>query len=181
VDARLADIAYWRPAPDTDVVISNAVLQWVSGHRELIRAWVRALPSAAWLAVQVPGNLRAPSHQLIRELADSPAWELLLADAGLRGEEVVGEPRDYADLLADEGCHADVWETTYLQRMEGQDPVLEWVTGTALRPVRAALDDVSWDRFRNELAPRLRDAYPARPDGVTWLEFRRLFVVARTP
>ena len=34
--------------------------------------------------------------------------------------------------------------------------------------------------FRAELAPRLRAAYPARPDGSTWFPFRRIFAVAHT-
>ncbi|HEX8864057.1 MAG TPA: methyltransferase domain-containing protein, partial [Lentzea sp.] len=29
VDARVDDVTSWEPLPDTDVVVSNAVLQWV--------------------------------------------------------------------------------------------------------------------------------------------------------
>jgi len=58
--------------------------------------------------------------------------------------------------------------------------VLEWVTGTALRPIRSALDEPDWADFRAELAPRLRESYPTRADGTTWFPFRRVFVVART-
>ena len=36
IDARRADVVDWTPAPDTDVVISNAVLQWVPQHRDLL-------------------------------------------------------------------------------------------------------------------------------------------------
>jgi trans-aconitate 2-methyltransferase len=57
--------------------------------------------------------------------------------------------------------------------------VLEWVTGTALRPVRTALSAAEWEEFRQELAPRLRAAYPAGVDGVTWFPFRRIFAVAQ--
>ncbi len=73
----------------------------------------------------------------------------------------------------------DVWETTYLHRLTGTDPVLEWITGTALRPVRAALSAGEWAEFREELAPRPRAAYPAGADGVTWFPFRRIFAVAQ--
>ena len=57
--------------------------------------------------------------------------------------------------------------------------MLEWISSTALRPVRDALDDEAYASFRAELAPRLRTAYPARPDGTTWFPFRRIFAVAR--
>lgn len=180
IDAQLIDVREWTPRPDTDVLISNAVLQWVPEHRALLRRWARELPPGAWIAVQVPGNFDAPSHALTRELAASAAWAAQLTDVGLREDDTVDMPRQYAELLAREDCMVDAWETTYVQRLSGSNAVLEWITGTALRPVRSALNDADWQRFRGELAPMLDRAYPPRGDGTTWFEFRRIFVVART-
>jgi trans-aconitate 2-methyltransferase len=179
VDARLADVTGWAPAPDTDVLVANAVLHWVPDHRELLRRWARQLPAGGWLAVQMPGNFRAPSHQLARELAAGPEWADRLGADPLPGAGAVDQPRGYADLLAAEGCDVDAWETTYLQRLHGPDAVLEWLTGSALHPVRTALG-ADWPRYRAQLATRLDEAYPPRPDGTTWFEFRRVFVVATT-
>jgi len=179
LDAQVLDVREWVPEPDTDVVISNAVLQWVPGHDEMLRRWVSALPSGAWIAIQVPGNFNAASHVLARQVAAKPAWAPRLEEVVLREEDAVDSPRGYAELLADAGCAVDAWETTYVQPLTGQDAVLEWISGTALRPVRAALGDEDWQRFRAELAPLLTEAYPARPDGTTWFEFRRVFFVAR--
>lgn len=181
VDAHVGDVTAWQPEPDTDVVVSNAVLQWVPTHREMLRNWAKALPSGAWLAVQMPGNFDSPSHTSIRDLAGSARWSQRLDTVGLRGDLFVGQPEEYADLLVDAGCEADVWETTYTQRLEGEDPVLDWVTGTALRPIRAALSEPDWQEFRADLGAVLRTAYPTRPDGITWFPFRRIFVVARIP
>jgi trans-aconitate 2-methyltransferase len=97
----------------------------------------------------------------------------------LKARSTACEPVEYADLLNAAGAQADVWETTYVQRLSGPDPVLEWVTGTALRPIRAVLDDADWREFRSELAAMLYAAYPARSDGSTWFPFRRIFAVAR--
>jgi trans-aconitate 2-methyltransferase len=176
VDARRADVVDWTPAPDTDVVVTNAVLQWVPEHRDLLPRWIAALPPGAQLALQVPGNFGAPSHVTVRELAAEPRWGLTL-----RGDEAVATPAEYAALLTDAGAEADVWETTYLHRLTGADPVLEWIGATALRPVRDALDPAAYAEFRAELAPRLRAAYPVQPDGSTWFPFRRIFAVARLP
>lgn len=181
VNAHVGDVTAWAPEPDTDVVVTNAVLQWVLGHEDLLRKWVGQLPSRAWLAMQVPGNFGAPSHVLLRQLAASAAWAPELAEVVLREEDAVSSPREYAELLADAGCDVDAWETTYVQRLSGEDPVLTWLTGTALRPIRAALPDDRWDRYVADLKPMLRAAYPTRPDGTTWFEFRRVFVVAVTP
>lgn len=180
VAAELRDVRDWVPRPDTDVVVSNAVLQWVPEHRELLRRWARQLPSGAWLAIQVPGNFDAPSHALVRELAASASWAPLLGSVELREGGAVDAPRAYAELLATQDCEVDAWETTYVQRLSGPDAVLEWISGTALRPIQAALNGADWQRFRAELAPRLDRAYPPRSDGTTWFEFRRIFVVART-
>jgi trans-aconitate 2-methyltransferase len=180
VAAELRDVRDWVPRPDTDVVVSNAVLQWVPEHRELLRRWARQLPGGAWIAIQVPGNFDAPSHVLVRELAASASWAPLLGPVELREGSAVDAPRAYAELLATQGCEVDAWETTYVQRLSGPDAVLEWISGTALRPIKAALDGAGWQRFCAELAPQLDRAYPPRSDGTTWFEFRRIFVVART-
>ncbi|RSM60690.1 trans-aconitate 2-methyltransferase [Amycolatopsis sp. WAC 01376] len=178
VDARVLDVNDWVPEPDTDVVISNAVLQWVPEHRDLLRRWVGLLPSGATLAFQVPGNFDAPSHALVRALARTEEWAPRLADVVLRENEAVDSPLGYGNLLADAGCAVDAWETTYLQRLAGKDAILEWITGTSLLPVKEALAGAEWDQFRAQIARELDNAYPPRPDGTTWFEFRRVFVVA---
>ncbi|MEV0681166.1 trans-aconitate 2-methyltransferase [Actinosynnema sp. NPDC050436] len=173
LDARVQDVTTWEPEPDTDVVVTNAVLQWVPGHEALLRRWVGALPSGAWLGMQVPGNFDGPSHAVTWALI-ARSWPELAGS--VRVSPVLG-PEGYADVLA--AAEVDAWETTYLQRLTGEDAVLEWITGTALRPVRAALDDTAWAEFRAQLAPLLRAEYPQRPDGTTWFPFRRVFAVAR--
>ncbi|MBQ1047898.1 trans-aconitate 2-methyltransferase [Micromonospora sp. C51] len=181
VSFQVADVRDWRPDPDTDVVLSNAVLQWVPGHRDLLVRWATALPAGAWLAVQVPGNFDAPSHRALREVAGHPPWRAALTP--LLRETPVADPVDYTASLVAAGCTVDAWETTYVHLLAaGPDPdhpVLTWLEGTALRPVRAALDPAGWSAFRAALAVRLSEAYPVR-HGQVYFPFRRIFLVART-
>ncbi|GGR91326.1 trans-aconitate 2-methyltransferase [Micromonospora fulviviridis] len=180
VSFSVGDVRDWRPEPDVDVVVCNAVLQWVPGHQELLTRWAGALPAGAWLAFQVPGNFAAPSHRALREVAGRDRWRDTLAP--LLREAPVDEPVDYAALLVGAGCAVDAWETTYVHLLPaaGADhPVLAWMEGTALRPVRAALDAAGWADFRAELGVRLAEAYPVR-QGQVYFPFRRIFVVART-
>ncbi|MCC9196597.1 trans-aconitate 2-methyltransferase [Arthrobacter sp. zg-Y820] len=172
-----AGIEEWEPQPGTDVVVSNAALQWVPGHQELMRRWAKRLDGGAWLAVQVPGNFGAPSHALMRDLAASAPWSARL-DGVLRHADAVDEPDNYLGLLTEAGFEADVWETTYSQVLHGRDPVLEWVRGTALRPIMDALDPEAFARFEAEYAALLRAAYPERSWG-TVFPFRRIFMVGQ--
>ncbi|BBW99084.1 hypothetical protein MMOR_00210 [Mycolicibacterium moriokaense] len=178
VDAQVGDVRTWEPRPDTDVVVTNAVLQWVPGHADLLVRWAGQLSSGSWIAMQVPGNFDAPSHEAVRTLARQERWAELLRDFPFR-EAQVDSPVGYAALLADAGCRVDAWETTYIHALTGENPVLGWISGTALRPVRSRLNDEQWQQFRDELIPMLDQDYPVRPDGTTFFPFRRIFVVAQ--
>ncbi|MDR6685175.1 trans-aconitate 2-methyltransferase [Arthrobacter sp. 1088] len=172
-----SDIAGWQPDQETDVVVTNAALQWVPGHQAMLGHWLRALKPGAWFALQVPGNFTSPSHTLMRELAASPKWSSRLGGV-LRHDGVVGSPADYLGIMLDAGCAADAWETTYQQLLPGKDPVLEWVRGTGLRPVLAALSPADAAEFEQEYSALLREAYPPTGHG-TVFPFRRIFAVAR--
>ena len=174
----LDDIRHWKPQHLPDVIISNAVLQWVPDHRELIAGWVDQLADDGWLAFQVPGNFDQPSHAILRELAASARWRPLLRDVELNRQ--TADPADYAELLARAGCEVDAWETTYLHILPGEDPVLEWYKGTGLRPVLAVLDADQAADFLAEYGEQLRAAYPPASFG-TMLPFRRVFAVAQRP
>ncbi|MFG2824391.1 trans-aconitate 2-methyltransferase [Kitasatospora sp. NPDC048365] len=175
---RLADAATWDPAGERpDLIASNATLQWVPGHLAVLSRWAAALRPGGVLAFQVPGNFDAPSHRLLAGLRRSPRWREALGRDAVRAG--VHRPEEYLDVLLGAGCAtADVWETTYSTLLTGDDPVLEWVRGTALRPVLALLPDpVERAAFEAEYAALLRDAYPAGPHG-TVFPFRRIFAVA---
>jgi trans-aconitate 2-methyltransferase len=175
----LGDLTGWAPVEPVDVVVSNATLQWVDGHDALLPALARMVRPGGWLAFQVPGNFGSPSHVAIAEQVRSPRWRDRIDQAVLDRPRSF-EPAHYLEVLLDAGLEADVWETTYLHRLTGPDPVFNWVKGTALRPVLAALgpDDVA--AFEAELAERLRGAYPAGRHGTTF-PFRRIFAVAQVP
>jgi trans-aconitate 2-methyltransferase len=183
VDVVHADVHDWTPDRPVDVLVTNALLQWVPDHLDLLRRCAGWLAPGGWLALQVPGNFAAPSHALMREVAALPRFAERLA--GVLREDAVADPLGYAEVLTDAGCAVDAWETTYLHVLDragvhGDDAVLAWVRGTALRPVLDALAEVPGERdaFVAEYASRLRRAYPRRPWG-TPLPFRRVFAVAR--
>ena len=159
-----------------DVLVCNAVLQWVPGHPELLLRWAGQLAPDGWLAFQLPGNFDQPSHAIVAELARSSRWQALLS--GVQLNRQAGDPADYVELLARPGYRVDAWETSYLHILPGPDAVLEWTKGTTLRPVLAALDSEQAAAFTGEYAERLRQVYKPRSFG-TVFPFRRVFAVVR--
>jgi trans-aconitate 2-methyltransferase len=171
----VADLRDWLGrADEVDVLFSNATLQWIPGHLDLLPDLVRAVRPGGWLAFQVPGNFDEPSHTIRRDLAaDAPYAEHTrdLADPASHA------PAVYLERLTALGCRVDAWETTYLHVLTGPDPVFTWVSGTGARPTLQALPDDLRGAFEAEFKRRLAAAYPAR-DGQVVLPFRRIFVVA---
>jgi trans-aconitate 2-methyltransferase len=172
----LSRIQDWRPERPVDVLVSNAALQWVPRHLELLPRLVGSVAPGGWLAFQVPGNFEAPSHASLRTLCNSDRWRAQLGTAGQW--MTITEPSEYVRVLAGLGCTVDAWETTYAQVLAGTDPVLTWMRGTTLRPVLARLSPAEAAEFEAELGSLLREAYPAQPYG-TVLPFRRIFAVAQ--
>lgn len=180
------DVGAWDPqslgaAPD--VIVTNATLQWVPGHRELLSRWSAALAPGGWLAMQVPGNLEAPSHALMREVARRHPAADRLGPALQR--LAVASPAEYVEWLGGSGLEVDVWETTYQHVLDPEgaqaNPVLEWVSGTGLRPVLQALTDPEERAaFLEEYDAALRAEYPRTGVGVVF-PFRRIFAVGHRP
>ncbi|HET8616998.1 MAG TPA: methyltransferase domain-containing protein [Actinomycetales bacterium] len=182
----LADVVDWVPDQPVDVIVTNALLQWVPGHLALLPRLMQSVAPGGWFAMQVPGNFSAISHQAMRDLTQDRRFFDRLQGV-LRGTESVAQPSTYASLLAETGATVDVWETTYLHVLDpegrfGDDAVLAWVSGTGLRPVLDVLADDPPLRqaFLDSYSAALRKAYPRKRWG-TLLPFRRVFAVAHRP
>ena len=174
VSFRVQDLRNWRSPTPVDVIISNATLQWVPGHRGLLPFLVSTLAIEGWLAFQVPGNFEEPSHQLLRQLAADPRYAPMLTEVVWPSS---ADAATYLDDLAVLGCSVDAWEMTYLHVLRGPNPVFRWISGTGARPVLQALPDDHRAQFVAEYQELLNKAYPTRPYG-TVLPFRRIFVAA---
>jgi trans-aconitate 2-methyltransferase len=177
-----ADIHTWSPDEAPDLIYANAALHWVEAHHELFPRLISALKPGGCLAVQMPMSWDAPSHRLMREtLADGGPDGQPLGTEQLRravAHQWVADAKWYYALLSRCTRTLDIWETEYLQVLEGDHPVLEWVKGTGLRPILNGLDDPEREHFLAVYAKRLREAYPAQADGRTLYPFRRLFMIA---
>lgn len=171
----VVDATEWLPTGDVDVLVSNAMLQWIPGHADLLLPWTEHIAPGGALAFQVPGNFDAPSHRLLRETAARPAYARFTEHVTQRAAAF--DPVEYLSRLSRPGWSVDAWETTYLHVLPGADPVFEWISGTGARPVLQALPEEVREAFVADYKAVLRQAYPQQEFG-TVLPFRRIFVVA---
>jgi trans-aconitate 2-methyltransferase len=171
------DIAQWQTPVPADLIFSNAALHWVPDHARLFPRLVAQLKPGGVLAVQMPRNHAAPSHTLLAETAKSGKWAARLAPH-LESNQVAA-PQDYYDWLTPLCAALDIWETVYLHALSGENPVVEWTRGSALKPFLDALAANERPDFLAEYGVRVAAAYPPRPDGKTLFPFRRLFLIAR--
>jgi len=178
IDFSVADLRDWAPRRPVDVLVSNATLQWVPGHLELLPRLLGTVAPGGWFAFQVPGNFDEPSHTLRAELAAEPAYAETTAGVESPASH---DPAVYYDALVAAGASSvEVWETTYTHVLRGPDPVFTWVSATGARPTLEALGEGPLrEGFEAEFKRRLAAAYPTREEGTVLLPFRRVFAVAR--
>jgi trans-aconitate 2-methyltransferase len=170
----IADIANWTPDKPFDVVFSNATYQWLGAHEVLLPRLMRFVAPGGVFAFQVPNNMNAPSHVLMREVAAASPYAAKLRNVRAVAVE---SPARYFDILSP---HApDIWTTEYLHVLEGEDAVFKWVSGTGLRPYLDALFGDERADFIVRYKAALNAAYPRRDDGRTLFPFSRLFAVAQ--
>jgi trans-aconitate 2-methyltransferase len=167
-----------RVAAAPDVILANAVLQWVPDHSTVLPALLARLAAGGCLAVQMPDNLDEPAHRLMREIALEGPWAAKLAGAAA-ARPAIGTARSYVELLRGAQCQVDVWRTTYYHVLPGgAAAVVEWFKGSGLRPFIEPLDDAERAGFLARYQAATARAYPAMADGSVALPFPRIFIVA---
>ncbi|HEY8154413.1 MAG TPA: methyltransferase domain-containing protein [Myxococcota bacterium] len=171
-----ADLARWEPEAPVDRIVSNAALQWLPEHGELLERLTRFLAPEGALAVQVPHNRGEGAFRVLDELVLEAPWRERLRAAGRRPS--IETPHFYAQRLLGLGLEIELWETTYHHRMAGAPEIVEWMKGTALRPLLAALAPAEQQELLDALVARITPLHPRGPHGI-FFPFRRLFFVAR--
>ncbi|MCB9958775.1 MAG: methyltransferase domain-containing protein [Rhodospirillaceae bacterium] len=168
------DLADWTPDAPADLIFANAALHWLPDHDALFPRLMDRLAPGGVLAVQMPNNFAEPSHKLLRAIAEQGPW----ADKLALPRAPVASTDAYWRLLRPLADRLDIWETQYLHALTGEDPVLNWVRGTALLPVQERLEGEEMAAFVEAYAEALRTVYTAEATGQTLFTFRRIFIVA---
>lgn len=158
-----------------DIVFSNACIQWIPDHENLIKNMMSLLTSGGMLAVQIPMIWEEPVHKELQALAVSEKWV-----AEMRVEECFHHLRyeEYYDVLA--ACSSDfrAWETVYMHRMQSHESILEWYRGTGMLPYLSVLPEDKKHSFEEDYLARLKNVYAKQKNGEILFRFPRFFFVA---
>lgn len=170
------DIANWNADQPLDLVFANASLQWLPDHAKLLPRLQDSVKEGGALAVQMPLNINAIAHQLMRDVATSDAWRGYFPE-NVR-EWFVNTPEFYYDTLSHSAREIDLWTTKYLQIMPNAEAVVEWYKGTGLRPFLDLLSEDLQVRFLADYLKLIKQTFLPQQDGKVLFPFERLFIIA---
>lgn len=175
------------PTAAADVILANAVLQWVPDHATLLPRLVSRLAPGGVLAVQLPDNLEEPAHLAMEAVAAEAPWRARLGTLRAAGtpsdpagrRTAIAAPDWFVRLLRPQCSNVEVWRTTYVHELrDGVDGVVEWMKGTGLRPYLDPLEPREQAAFLDAYRRRLEPAFTPLDDGSVLLPFPRLFIIA---
>ncbi len=171
------DIASWRASEPQALIFSNAALHWVQGLDAVIPALAGMVKPRGWLAFQIPVTFDSPYQQCLRATVQSERWTSQLTGVWMYKDPP--RPEETYDLLSSSCAIVDIWETDYHHVLEGDNPVLDWITGTGLTPYLSVLNTADQEAFIEDYGTRILDAYPKQADGKTLFLMKRIFALAQ--
>ena len=149
----------WEPDGRVDVIVSNAVLQWVPEHLGVLARWAGFLAAGRLAGVPGPRQLRPAEPRDTagaRRLGPvAPAARRRAAEPPGGGSSPVPRPARRGRLRG-RRVGDDLPARAARRRSGG----LDWYKGTGLRPVLAALPP-SQAPFLADYRARIAEAYPA--------------------
>lgn len=160
---------------DFDVVFSNACIQWIPNHYQLLKNMIGLLKIGGMLAVQTPMNYKEPIHQIIGELSISEKWKPEFANPRIFYNL---EQSEYFDLLSEISSEFSMWETIYCHKLKSHKDIMEWYRGTGLRPYLNVLSDEKKKLFESVVFDKVVERYPTQKNGNIIFRFPRFFFIA---
>ncbi len=159
-----------------DIVFSNACIQWIPDHKNLLKNMMNLLNEDGFMAIQTPMNYDEPIHKIIGMLASSDKWKDKFDEPRIFYNLT---PSEYYDLLSEISSDFNMWNTTYFHRMTSHQSIMDWYKGTGLRPYLSALNYVDRANFEHDVLDEVIKAYPVQMNGEIIFRFPRLFFIAK--
>jgi trans-aconitate 2-methyltransferase len=172
-----ADAGSWLPPPETDLVFSNALFQWLPERDDAMKRILQSLGSGSAFALQMPDNLDEPCHSLMREVAADGPWRAKLISA-VQARRKLGDELHHYELFASLSQHLQIWRTTYVHALDNHEAIAKMLSTTGLKPFLDPLAETERRKFLAIYVERLAQHYPSARDGRVLFRFPRLFIIA---
>ena len=159
-----------------DILFSNAAIQWIPNHQNLLKKFHDLLSGNGLLAIQIPLFWDMPLGQIIHNTSKSDHWKAKMA--GVADRFTIHNYSFYYDHLAALFHSIEIWETQYLHILNSHLSILEMMRATGLKPFLEKLDnDLEKKEFETEVLKKVENSYSKQKNGKVILPFKRLFFI----
>jgi trans-aconitate 2-methyltransferase len=160
-----------------DVVFSNATIQWIPNHKELLKKFYGMLSDRGIIAVQLPLFRDMPLGKAIENVSKLKKWKS--KTDGVSNLFTIHDYFFYYDVLSKLFNSIDLWVTNYIHILESQFSILEFIRSSGLKPYLERLDSESEKlEFEEEVLGLIKKDYPLQENGKVLVPFKRLFFIA---
>ncbi|ORX50658.1 Trans-aconitate 2-methyltransferase [Piromyces finnis] len=159
-----------------DIVYSNACIQWIPDHKNLIFKLFNILSNNGMLAIQIPQHEKHPMHKIIQKVAESNKWCNKFKN--IKQLYIVSE-EEYYNIFSNITNEFRIWETTYFHIMPSHQSIVEWYKGAGLRPYMEQLSIEDKKAFEEDILNEVKKTYLIQSDGKIIFRFPRLFMLAK--
>jgi trans-aconitate 2-methyltransferase len=161
-----------------DIVFSNATLQWIPDHFELLEKFKNILRDNGIVAVQIPLFFEMPLGKSIVRISKENPWSNVTESAN--DLFTIHNHSEYYNFLSQLFHTVEIWETDYFHIMDSHHSILEMIRSTGLRPYLDRLESEADRReFEKKVLKDIQKDYPFQKNGKVLFPFKRLFFTAK--
>jgi trans-aconitate 2-methyltransferase len=157
-----------------DLVFSNAAIQWVDNHKDIIPQIISCVKEGGQLLIQIPSQHHNLTNKILNDLADEEPFRTSYKK--WKRISPVLEIDEYSRLFFDNGCKTmTLYEKVYPLILPDTAALYDWVSGTALIPYLERLDAQEQNLFIAEYKKRLQKHFSQAP---VFYAFKRIIMEA---
>lgn len=164
-----------QQATKWDLVFSNAAIQWVNNHEEILPRFIAMLKPEGQLVIQIPDQTQNAANLILHKLAGEEPFSSALNN--WKRDTPVLDIERYAQILFENGSKSmTVFEKIYPLVLKDTDALFDWVSGTTLIPYIEKLSSEVRNHFIAEYKKRLKIRFPKTP---VFYPFKRIIMEAK--
>ena len=160
-----------------DIVFSNATIQWIPDHNDLLPRLISIVDDDGILALQIPLYHEMPIASLIDELFHK---QFQSSTFDINSVFTFHSSAFYFNLVVNKVSSLSIWETTYLHIMESTQKIYDMIETTGMKPYFDEIHNEDEKAiFIKNVIDGIGHTYKLESSGKVIFPFKRLFILAR--